>query len=552
MYKRMLITSLSVILLTLTDICAARPNLIVVISLDQFPYTYLVRFKDHFGEGGFRYLMDNGANFSNSTYKHSLNMTGPGHAVILSGAYGNQNGIFANDWYNTATKETVYCVSDNTVRTVGAVGAGRSPAHFIGSTLGDELRVQSNFQSRVISISNKDRAAVLLGGKFANAAYWMVDSAFVTSSYYMNSLPDWVNAFNSSGLMNSYFGKKWERALAEEAYELMDQDGAPYENDDNGLGRVFPHTVAGTDTDKITKSYYYALVASPFGNEILASFVKEAIRAEQLGQRDVSDLLCISFSSNDYVGHAFGPHSHEVLDMAVRTDRILADLFAFIDTELGLRNCMLVLTSDHGVGPIPEYLMAKNQHVQAGRVMSNAVAEYCTRVLTRTFGGVKRGTTWINSVLNNNIYISGEAVRQKRVSVAEAARVLTNAMLDMKGIALAFTQSDMLALVPSSTIEQRMKRSFHRTHGGDVFYALKPHYIEGPRAAGHGEPYEYDAHVPLILVGDGIRPGTYATEASPADIAPTLSALLGIEFPSGREGRVLGEALGPRQTSPTK
>jgi len=541
----LVILSLIVFLFSQTTLTAPSPQLIVVISLDQFRYDYLTRFREHFGDGGFKFLLEKGANFANATYKHALNMTGPGHAVISTGCYGNQNGIFANNWFDPATRQDVYCVGDKNARPIGSVYGAASPSNLMMTTFGDELRLSSNFRSKVISISNKDRAAVLMGGKLANGVYWMMDSVFMTSNHYMDRLPQWVEGFNSSGLMNSYFGKKWEKSLSEEAYAMMDMDDAPYEGSSNGLGRTFPHRITGDDTARITRSYYYALLTTPYGSEVLAAFAKEAIKAEELGKRGVTDLFCIGFSSTDYVGHTFGPHSQEVLDMAVRMDKILADLFAFLHAEIGLSNCLVVLTSDHGVAPIPEYVLAHHQNAPAGREMQEELLNFCSAALTKKFGKLRKEDSWIDRIVDNNVYLNRTVIARKKLMVDEVATVLAGSLRERKEVATAFSHRAMAELFPSTPVEHRMKRSFHRERSGDVFYALKPLFIEGYATTGttHGEPYDYDAHVPVIIFGGGIRPGTYATEASPADIAPTLSALLGISFPAGREGMVLEEAL---------
>lgn len=521
----------------------AQPRLVVVISLDQFPYDYISRFRPWFGEGGFNYLLDHGANFSNATYKHALNMTGPGHAVILSGSYGNQNGIIANDWYDPEGHRGVYCVRDTVAHTLGASAPGVSPRNFLGSTFGDQLRLHTSFRSRVVAVSNKDRAAILMGGIMANAAYWMVDSAFVSSDYYMNELPSWVNEFNESGMVTSYFGQSWEKCLPEDAYQSVDEDDVPYENA-GANGRTFPHRITGESTSRVTRSYFNAVLTSPFGSEILAAFAREAVRNEELGQRGVTDLLCVSFSSNDYVGHAFGPNSQEVMDMTVRTDKILNDFFAFLDLEVGLGNCLIVLTSDHGVAPIPEYVLAHSGSTDAGRVKGDVLTSFCNASLAKAFGARKKGN-WIEAISNNNIYINREAVRERKTTLEAASAALADSLRTMHAIGAAYSREEMIAMVPNSRVEQCMRRSFHPVRSGDVFYALRPFYIEGyaPTGTTHGEPYDYDAHVPLLICGDGIRNNTFMTEASPADIGPTLSTLLGITAPAAREGRVLVEAL---------
>lgn len=545
MLKKFSSVALAWLVLT-TATSAAAPKLIVIISIDQLRYDYLVRFRSHFSKGGFNYLLENGANFSNASFKHAINTTGPGHAALLSGTYGNANGIIGNDWYDRASGRWMYCVEDRSVALLGSKGDGRSPRNFIGSTLGDELRLKYGFRAKVVSVSNKDRAAILMGGMMPSAAFWMKDSVFVSSTYYMHDLPEWVKRFNRSGVIDSYFKKVWNRVLPASAYEGLDEDDVPYEADYDGSGRTFPHHIVGLDSTRITPSYYWSLARSPFSLEILSAFAKQAVEAERLGQRGMTDMLCVSFSAMDIVGHAYGPHSHEVMDMVVRMDAVLADFLSFLNTKIGLDNCVLVLTSDHGVAPIPEYLQRHHPSVTAGRVSVDSLRRFCVGVLERRFGVPSEGARWIDAIVANNIYLSSNTLQQPNIPSRDlVAAELADSLRRFFPIAAAYSHSQLMTLQPSTPVESKMKRSFHPLRSGDVMYALKPYWTEGdsPRGASHGEPYEYDAHVPLIIVGEGIRKGVYANDVSPVDLAPTLSALLGIEFPAGREGRVLVEAL---------
>ncbi len=545
MTKRNILVALSILCWSPRTL-PAEPKLIVVIDIDQFRYDYLPRFRQYFGVGGFNYLLENGANFTNASYKHGTTTTGPGHATMLSGTYPNTNGIISNDWYDREKRARVYCVEDKTVSLLGSGGEGRSPRNFTGSTLGDELRLKNGYRSKVISLSNKDRAAILMGGKNPTSVFWMMDSVFVTSTYYMKKLPDWVQSFNRSGLVKSYFGKVWAKKLSESAYGFLDEDNARYEKDDNGMGRTFPHRIMGNDSTKITSSYYGAFWSSPFSAQVLAELAKQAIDVERLGQRSIPDMLCLSFSAMDAVGHAYGPHSHEVMDMALQMDGILADFFSYIDKKIGLRNCVFVLTADHGVAPIPEYLLAQNPNTDAGRIPVRTIESFCSRVLKAKFGEPENGRKWIEAIVSNNIYLDRRTLSQPGFpSVEVAAKALAETLLTLNPIAAAYTSSELGSGVATNPIENKMQRSFSKLRSGDVVYALKPYWTEGdsPYGASHGEPYDYDAHVPLIIVGETVNKGTYAVEASPVDIAPTLSALLGIEFPAGREGRVLIEAF---------
>jgi predicted AlkP superfamily pyrophosphatase or phosphodiesterase len=520
-------------------------KLVVIISIDQLRYDYLARFDHAFSQGGFRYFLDHGANFTNANYEHGSTITGPGHAVLLSGTYANQNGIVQNNWYDRLKKRSVYCVEDETATIIGADGRGRSPALFIGSTFGDELRINTGFHAKVVSVSLKDRAAVLMGGKLASAVYWLADSNFITSSYYMEDLPEWVEDFNSSGTVSSYFGKYWTRALPGEYYRGLDRDNAPYEDDRHGLGRVFPHRITGEDPDAITKSYFEAFRTSPFGNETVSLFAQQAVLHEKLGQRGTTDLLCIGFSSNDYVGHRFGPHSHEVFDLIVRMDSLLADLLAFLDTHVGLERCTFVISSDHGSAPIPEYLLAQNHGADAGRVLPAAVRELCEGALRSRFGIDGGNHLFIERIQGRHVHLDIRALHARGIPVEDAAETIVDSLLASKEVAYAYTFTELTRGNPATPIGKRIQNSFFSQRSGHVVFSLKPFYLfsSGKFGTSHGSPYSYDTHVPLILMGRGFRPGTYTSAASPADVVPTLSALHGIEFPALHTGRILHEAL---------
>jgi predicted AlkP superfamily pyrophosphatase or phosphodiesterase len=521
------------------------PRLVVHIVLDQFPYEYLTRFRPFLGTGGFVKMMNDGATFTNMIYAHANTSTGPGHAVLSTGAYGTVNGIVGNSWFDRRAGKLTYCVADSTVALLGVSGQGRSPANLQTLSYGDELRIATGFQGKVISLSNKDRAAILMGGKYANMALWMRDSAFVSSTYYGTRLPAWVQKLNASGLINSYFGRRWERSLPLEAFRSCDKDDVDYENGENGLGTVFPHRIAGNDTSRITSSYYGALLTSPFGSEVLAAYARAAVREEHLGKRGVTDFLCVSFSATDYVGHHFGPHSWETLEMIVQTDRILAAFLKFLDTEVGLANCIVALSSDHAVSQIPHYLVAASGRNVVKRVSFDGLFAACESTLTASYGPPPAGMRWIAGVANFSITLAAKTLADRNVKVEQAAKTVAAMFKDMDGIAAAYTRDELEQLVPFRSLDVRLKNSYLRARSGDVIVALKPFHVEldDHKGATHGQPYESDGHVPFLIMGPGVRKGVYATPASPADIAPTLSALTGVEFTPGCQGRVLVESL---------
>ncbi|HEY4643207.1 MAG TPA: alkaline phosphatase family protein, partial [Bacteroidota bacterium] len=428
---------------------------------------------------------------------------------------------------------------------------GRSPRNFIGATFGDQLKLHTNFQAKVISVSNKDRAAILMGGKLADAAYWSEDSLFVTSTYYRSDLPDWVQSFNRSGWYRSYFGKEWKLLLPESEYRRIGPDDGVGESDYFGKGTRFPHRVDGGNPEKMTRGYTYALLTSPFGAEVLEQFAEEAVKAERLGQRGVTDLLCLGISSTDYVGHAFGPQSWEAMDMTVRMDRLLAKFLAFLDSTVGIANCVLVLTSDHGIAPIPELLTKARPSIDAGRVTEFQLLSPAAEALEAQYGALSSDSVWMRLVEGGNIYLEEKALVEKGLERDRAARIVQEAISALPFVAAAFTQSDLSQSAVSGDLAEACRYSYFPTRSGDVLVVLKPYYFPGdpryPAGTTHGSPYSYDAHVPLLIAGPRIVPGTYYDRVSPADIAPTLSVLLGVEFPPRVQGRILSEAMKDRE-----
>lgn len=524
---------------------AEKPKLVLVISLDQFRYDYLPRFEKFFGNRGFNLFLKQGASFVNCQYLHSVNKTGPAHAVIMSGTYANVNGIISNEWYDVETNKVVQEVADATTTLIGGGGgAGGSPKNFIGTTVGDQLKESNAGHSKVISIAGKVRTAILMGGKLADAAYWNVDSSFVTSSYYMDDLPEWVKNFNASGKMNSYFGKVWEHVLPENEYAIQGADDVDAEMAEHGMGRTFPHQVDGGKSG-ISASYFEAFTHSPFASEVLAEFAMQAIVQEQLGQRGVTDILCLGFSANDKIGHEYGPNSHEVMDITIRTDRILEKLFNFIDQKVGLQNCTILSTSDHGVAPLPEVLSAHNNNLQAGRVKARVFETAVEQALTREFGPLQTSKAWIIKHIYTNIYLNPRALRENGITSSAAEQVVKDTLQQMSGIHAVYTYAQLEAGNVSGNLGRKALHSFHPLRSGNIFYQLKPYYIMRKENTGttHGEPWSYDAHVPMLWYGVGLKPGTYYTSVSVADIAPTLSVILKIEFPAGVQGSVLHELL---------
>jgi predicted AlkP superfamily pyrophosphatase or phosphodiesterase len=532
--------------------------------VDQFRYDYLERFGDLFGPNGFRRLMRDGASWTQSNYDHMPTYTAPGHGTMMTGAYPAESGIVGNEWLDRASGKRVTSVSDESVKLLGGLpnDPASSPWRLMASTVGDELRLATNDRAKVIGISVKDRSAILPAGRHANAAYWFswTSGTMVSSTYYFNQLPAWVTAFNAAKPAKQYFGAKWERLLPESEYvKRQGPDNPSWENvTAAGDTNSFPHTITGGAKTSEDRNFYTALDYSPFTNDILLSFAQQAIVNEQLGQDDDTDVLTVSFSANDYVGHRFGPYSQEVMDVTLRTDRTIGSLLDFVDAHVGLANTLIALTADHGVSPIPEHAAAMGlggARVPFASVMGKIQAAISARynphgkspdpsadyLLRFTEAGTSR--EWF---LNNNIYFNYDALKRDGVNVDELSAVIVAAALTVPGIARCFSRSQLLRGATSITdpIERRALHGFYPARSGDVVMVAEPYkYIAETITATHGSPYSYDTHVPTIIMGPGVTPGRYLEPASPTDIAPTLSTLLRITAPSNSTGRVLIEAL---------
>jgi predicted AlkP superfamily pyrophosphatase or phosphodiesterase len=525
---------------------AASPQrrLVVAIIVDQFRYDYLERFGDLFTNGGFRRLINQGAFFTNANYDYIPTFTAPGHACIFTGSIPALNGIVGNLIYDRATNKTRNVVTDEETRLVTSRGVeadrpAQSPRVLIGTTISDQLRWSNNFQSKVVAISYKDRSAILPGGIRPNGAYWFNSEAgeFVTSDYYTKEFPAWVKKFNSTDRPDKYFNARWDRVLPAAAYRRAQEKNLDVQR--SPVGRSFPYTVTGGD-DKPGKRFYDAFQYTPFGSEYLEKFARAAIEGEHLGEDRFVDLLSVSFSSPDLTGHAFGPDSQEVLDTYVRLDRLLAEFLNYLDQKIGLANITLFVTGDHGVSPVPEY--AKSLGYDADRLSSVSVSDAVKKALGERFGDEKLYLAFVNE----QIFLDHRLIAEKKLNPAEVERVAGEAVMTVPGVVNYFTRSQILSgRVPSGIVGTRVVNGFHPQRSGDVAVILKPFWFiaEGPLATTHGSVYNYDTHVPVIFFGAGVRPGRYNAECAPSDIAPTLAALLAVEMPSNRSGRVLVEAI---------
>ncbi|MGH9754682.1 MAG: alkaline phosphatase family protein [Blastocatellia bacterium] len=519
---------------------SAKPvRLVVGIVIDQFRYDYLTRFHDQFGEGGFKRLLNGGAVFTNANYIHTPTYTACGHATFMSGATPAMNGIIGNEWFDRESGRRVTSVSDSKVKLLGgsADASGMSPSKLIGSTIGDELKLVTGGQAKIIGVSFKDRSAILPAGKRPNGAYWFNASAgaLVSSSYYFNDLPEWVKKFNREMRPDRFFGKRWERLLPESAYQRSTADDAPYEK--FNAGNKFPYIITGGE-ETPGRGFYNHFEYTPFANDYLVDFAKAAIESEQLGADDTTDLLTVSFSANDLVGHAYGPYSHEVHDITLRTDRTLAELFNYLDRKIGLDNVIIALTADHGVAPVPEHA---RQYGLGGRIEPKSITDAVENALDKSFGEEK----WVLAFSNGNIYLDEAVIERRKIAVEDVERMAGQAIVKIDGVAECFLRSQILSgRLPQTKIARSVANGFYAQRNGNMVVVPQPFFFIGEGVTTtHGTPYVYDTHVPVIFYGAGVVAGTHHSDASPADIAPTLAALLKIEIPSNSVGRILSEAI---------
>lgn len=533
---------------------AETPRLAVLVFFDQLRGDYLTRWDKLFGEGGFHRLEKEGAWFQNCHYPYSDTVTAAGHASVATGCSPRTHGIIANDWYDRAAGASVYCVTSERYQRVPPLtlmirddtdakkkAKGVSPDRLLAPTLADALKEATSAKGRVVSLSLKDRSAVLPGGRRPDACYWMdtVNGAFVTSTYYRDRLHPWVAAFNRSGAVDAWMGRDWTRLR-----EDVDYDKYSGPDDAAGEGtllfrRTFPHPLGGGGVIRLKPAYYGALYNSPFGNDVLLELAQQAIEAEQLGKHDSPDLLCLSFSSNDAIGHCWGPDSHEVLDVTLRTDMIVKELLTCLDKQVGKGRYVLVLTADHGICPLPE--ATRRNGGEALRIDTTALMKKASAFLTETFHVPADDKRWVEWTEGPWVYLNRALLARHHLKQPEVETALAGWLKKQPGIGSVYTRSQLRAGIPADDAEgQAVLRSFVPERSGDVRIIEKPYHLLTTRLTGtnHGTPHAYDTHVPLLVYGGGVRPGVRREHVTPQVAAVILARALGIKPPTKADAAV--------------
>ncbi len=538
----------SVILLSSAQVARAELpkdlKLVVQITVDMLRGDVPWRYYERFGEGGFRYFMDKGTVYTNAYYQHSTTFTAVGHATLATGGNAAQHGLAGNDWHDTTTGQRMYCVEDDRHPILGQetkAHTGTSPRNLTASTTGDELVLATAGRSRVFSVSIKDRGAILPGGHLGKAFWYSSGTGeFVTSTYYYSEYPEWVKAWNNARHADRYKDIAWELLHDKSSYVYGSQDDRIGERSYKKLGNVFPHPL-GNDKPS---DFYKGLRFAPMGDALTLDFVKELMRQEKLGQGESADMLMVSFSATDYIGHAFGTHSLEYEDNVLRMDALLADFLDFIDQQVGLAHTLLVLSSDHGSDDVPEY-QASLRLASPGRHYPEKFVEYTNQALQQRFNSQEN---FVVAFWNPSLFLNLATVEKLKLDLPTVERALADAILEVPGFAMAFTRTDLLAGdVTDTKTTRRLQNAFHPRRSGNVLIIQDPFWYLYPNAeefaAMHGSPYAYDTYVPIMFAGPKVPAKVIARAVAPRDIASTITTYLGIKAPSGSIGEPLQEVL---------
>lgn len=516
------------------------PKLLVTLTIDGLRGDMLPRYKHRFGSGGFRYLMDKGTYYTKAHYQQSNTITAVGHATLFTGGHPAQHGIASNDWFDRKSGKRMYCVGDDSAKMVGTDKAGSSPRNLMSSTIGDQLVLASGQKSRVFSVSIKDRGAVLPAG-FKGKAFWYQKNTgdFSTSTYYYKELPKWVKAWNGAKHADQYKTKPWKLMYDKASYVHGNEDDRPSETSYGELGRTFPHSMK---TEK-PATFYKSLRNVPYGDILTVGFAKEMMNQEKLGQNGVTDMLAVSLSVNDYIGHYFGPESLEAEDNLLHLDKTLADFFAHIDKTVGLDKTLIVLSADHGTDDVPEH--KHELGFPAGRHQVKDMIAAVTKGLQARFNTKEE---FINTFIEPNMYLKKEIASKLGVDPVVVETALAEELLKLDGISMAWTRNDLATgKIPNNTLTKKVQNAFYPERSGDVYIIQDQFWYLSEwgdeLAASHGTPYAYDTHVPVLFAGPGISNKTINRPIAPVDVVATLAMYLGTNLPTGAVGSPLDEIL---------
>jgi predicted AlkP superfamily pyrophosphatase or phosphodiesterase len=513
-----------------------RPKLVVGIVVDQMRWDYLYRYYDRYSAGGFKRMLNQGFTCENTFIPYVPTVTACGHSAIYTGSVPALSGISGNYWWDNEKMRSVYCTEDDSVNTVGSNSklGKMSPKNMLVTSICDELRLATNFQSKVIGIAIKDRGGILPAGHSANAAYWYDNTTgdWISSTYYMNELPLWVKEFNKQKLVDKYYQQGWDLLYPANTYTQSTADEKKYEG--KPLGVKFPY-----DLKKFVGKGYGTLPVTPYGNTFTAEYAKAAIVNEKLGADNITDFLAISFSTPDYIGHTFGPNSLEAEDGFLRLDKDMESLLDFLDIKVGKGQYTVFLSADHGVTQIPEFL--QENKLPAGRVYMGKIRDSLNKLLKEKY----KIDEVIVSDENYQVHLNHPALDAAKADKEEVIEWIVDRLSREPGVFRAFAMEDLNEVPMPPKLKEMINNGYNPRRNGDIQIILYPHHIDAYSNTGttHGLWNPYDSHIPLVWYGWGIKPGKTNRETYMTDIAPTVAAMLRIQMPSGCVGHVIEEVM---------
>ncbi len=517
----------------------ARPKLVVGIVVDQMRWDYLYRYYDRYGSGGFKRLLNEGFTAEQTYIPYAPTVTAAGHTCVYTGSVPSIHGIAGNNWYDIKDKRVVYCSEDSLVKPIGTdhkSNGRQSPANLKVTSICDELKLATNFRSKVIGVCIKDRGAIFPAGHTADAAFWFDASIgrWISSSHYMDALPDWLIKYNEGKPVERLFKQNWGTLYPKETYVQSDKDENIYEGKYKGYhSSSFPYKL-----DSLGKKGNSIMASTPWGNTMTAEVAKLALENYMMGQDDITDFLAVSFSSPDYVGHQFGPNSIEAEDTYLRLDKELELLLSFLDEKVGNGKYTVFLTADHGVAHVPGFLM--DNKVPAGQWNSSKTIVDINDKILQQFG-IKDA---ILSEQNYQLYLDKEAIKEAGFDVRRLENFIIDELKTVKGIHHAFPLHNLANEALPHQVKEMLINGFHPDRSGHIQVLLEAAWIDGwLTGTSHGLWYNYDSHIPMLFYGWGIRQGKTYERYAMTDFAPTIAALLHIQVPSGSIGRVVSEAL---------
>ena len=515
----------------------ARPKLVVGIVVDQMRWDYLYRFYNRYApNGGFKRLLNQGFSCENTLIPNTPTVTACGHTGIYTGSVPAIHGITGNNWWDNQRNENVYCTQDDAARTIGSnTELGKmSPRNLLVTTICDELRLATNFKSKVIGIALKDRGSILPAGHSANAAYWYDNKTgdWISSSYYMADLPQWVKDVNAKKMVDKYYEEGWNTLYPINSYTQSTDDEKRYEN--KPLGTKFPY-----DLKKYAGKNYGQLSVTPHGNTFTFEMSKAAVAAEQLGQNTATDFLAVSLSSTDYIGHTFGPNSIEAEDGFLRLDKDLGDFLNYLNEKVGEGKYLVFLSADHGAAHVPGF--AKEHNIPAGNLSIKPIYTELNTLLKDKY----KLDELVTDITNYQVYLNHKAITGAHINSKEVHKIIIDYLLNQKGIERAFALESISETTLQAKQKEMITNGYYPDRSGDIQFTLEPQWLEGFETGGttHGLWNPYDAHIPLLWYGWNIKQGKSNREIHMTDIAPTIAAMLHIQMPSGSIGQVIEEIM---------